>query len=91
MKAEITINQLYWNPSLMNFFFRTQAKNTLNELLDKATDRQNALDSIEGYAESTDTDVDSLEEMFYEMTVEELAAEICIELDEEEEEEDEDE
>lgn len=86
MKTEITFNQLYWNQSLMDFFFRDQAENTLDELLDKAKDRQNAIESIEAYCEANDVELDDLEESFYNDSVEELAEMFCIELDEEEDE-----
>lgn len=86
MKADITFSQLYWNPSLLNFFFRTQSENTMNELLDRATDRKDAIERIDSYGESVCNDLDEFEEMFYEMSVEELAAEIGIEMDEDEDE-----
>ena len=87
MKADITFSQLYWNPSLLNFFFRTQSENTMNELLDRAKDRQSAIETID--YETDDDDLDDIEEMFYEDSVEELAERFCIELDEPDEEEDE--
>lgn len=86
MKAEITFNQLYWNPSLMNFFFRDQAERTMNELLNKAKDMQNAIDSIEAYCDANEMTVDDLEETFYEESVEDIAEMFCIELEEEEDE-----
>ena len=88
MKAEITFSQLYWNHSLMNFFFRTQSENTLNELLDRACDRQDAVERIDDYAEQNYDDLDDLEELFYEDTVETIASLMQIELEENEENED---
>lgn len=34
MKTEITLANCYYNNSLMNFFFRSQATETFNELLE---------------------------------------------------------
>ena len=89
MRATITMSQLWWNPSILGFFFTEQAQNTLSELLDRAVDREIALNRIDDYAEETDTDADELGDMFHEEEVEELAEEIGIELTEEDEEEEE--
>lgn len=85
MKAEITMSQMYWNPSILGFFFTKQAQNTLTELLDKAEDRETALEQIDSTADSWDMDADSIGDMFHDMTVEELAAQFEIDLVEEEE------
>ena len=85
MKADVTFSQLYWNHSLMNFFFRTQSEKTLNELLDRANDRKTAVERIDEYAEENYDDLDELEELFYEDTVETIADLMGIELQEEEE------
>ena len=82
MKAEITFEQVYWNHSLMNFFFRTQAEETLNELLDRASDKRDAIEKISENAEWDYEDLDELEEDFYELSVEELAEKFGIELNE---------
>lgn len=89
MKAEITFEQVYWNHSLMNFFFRTQAEKTLNELLDRASDKREAVEKISENAEWDYEDLDELEEDFYELSVEELAEKFGIELNDEEDEDDE--
>ena len=88
MKAEITFSQLYWNHSLMNYFFRSQSENTLNELLDRAEDRQTAVSLIDEYSEFNYSDLDYLEEDFYNESVETLATMFGIELSEEEDDED---
>ena len=85
MKADVTFSQLYWNPSLMNFFFRSQSEKTLNKLLDRANDRKAAVERIDEYAEENYDDLDELEELFYEDTVETIADLMGIELQEEEE------
>lgn len=91
MKAEITFHQLYWNSSLLNFFFREQSSDTLEELFERAKINGKDLEEIiENYVDENDIDVDTLEEMFYDMSIEELADDFGIELfDDEETEEDE--
>lgn len=89
MKAEITFEQVYWNHSLMDFFFRTQSEKTLEELIDRAIDKQEAVEKISENAEWDYEDLDELEEDFYELSVEELAEKFGIELNDEEDEDDE--
>lgn len=73
----------------MNFFFRTQSAKTLNELLDRANDRKAAVERIDEYADENYDDLDELEDLFYEDTVETIADLMEIELQEEEENEEE--
>lgn len=83
MKAELTIKQLYYNSSIMDFFFRTQAENTFNELLEKCTESNDAIfNAIESYSD----DLDDVEEMFYNDSIEEIANELGLTIEEEEEE-----
>lgn len=89
MKAEITFSQLYWNHSLMNFFFRDQAERTLNDLMDRAVDKPGAIEAVEEYADTYDYDVDAIEEMFYDESVESLAEEFGIEIEPNEDDEEE--
>ena len=83
MKAEVTINNIYWNKSLSNFFFRDQAYKTLEELVNRSTmggeQTLNALDDA-----TDDMDIDDVEETFYSESVEYCAEEFGIELEEEE-------
>ena len=91
MKAEITTHQLYWNRSLLDFFFRGQASRTLEELFKRASyDSLQVADIIDDYVYMNNIDVDEFEEMCYDMSVWELAEEFGIEL-EKDEDEDEDE
>ena len=85
MKAEITFSELYWNESLMSFFFREQSIRTLDELMEKVADKMAAINAIEVHAEINDYSVDDVEEMFYEYSVEELAEEFCLEIESEDE------
>ena len=83
MKAELTIEQLYYNASIMNFFFRTQAENTFNELLEKCDESNDAIfEAIENYSD----DLDIIEEMLYNDDIEEIATELGLTITEEEEE-----
>lgn len=89
MKAEITMGQAWYNPSVMNFFFRSQAERTLKEFLDKVEDTDAALDRIEDYAEEHDLTLDDIEEMFYGETLKELSEDFDIPFIDEEDEDDE--
>ena len=86
MKAEVTFSELYWNESLMSFFFREQSIRTLDELMEKVADKMAAINAIEVHAEINDYSVDDVEEMFYEYSVEELADEFSLELESDDEE-----
>lgn len=69
MKAEITISSIYWNESFSNFFFRHQAKKTLEELVERSTSSDR--ETIETLDDATDgIDIDEVEEMFYSESVE---------------------
>ena len=84
MKAELTIKQLYYNTSIMNFFFRTQAENTFNELVEKCDESNDEIfNAIENYSD----DLDTIEELMYNDSIEEIATELGLTISEEEEEE----
>lgn len=85
MKAEVTFSELYWNESLMSFFFREQSIRTLDELLEKVADKRAAINAIEVHAEINNYSVDDVEEMFYEYSVEELADEFGLQIENEDE------
>ena len=69
MKAELTISQVYYNHSLMNFFFRTQSEKAFNGLLAKVVEsREDVFEAIENYSD----DLDSVEEMFYNDSIDEI-------------------
>lgn len=83
MKANVTISNIYWNKSLADFFFRTQAYETLDELIERSfMGSESALIALDEQTE--DADLDEIEEMFYSDSVEEIADYYGIELDEEE-------
>ena len=85
MKAEITFSELWQNESLMSFFFREQSIRTLEELLEKVADKWAAINAIEVHAKINDYSVDDVEEMFYEYSIEELAEEFGLQIENEEE------
>ena len=69
----------------MSFFFREQSIRTLDELLEKVADKRAAINAIEVHAEINGYSVDDVEEMFYEYSVEELAEEFGLQIENEEE------
>lgn len=84
MVANVTISNIYYNNSLRNFFWRTQSMDTLEELMSRATMDED--DILELLDEQTETeDIDDVEEDFYSLSVEELAENYGIELEEDEE------
>lgn len=86
MKAEVTINNIYWNKSLSDFFFREQAYKTLEELVTRST--MSGQDTLDALDEATDDmDIDDVEEKFYSESVEYCANEFGVELEDEEDEE----
>ena len=67
----------------MNFFFRTQAENTFNELIEKCEESNDEIfNAIENYSD----DLDTIEEMFYNDDIDEIATELGLTIEEEEEE-----
>lgn len=90
MKAEVTMSQVYHNPkTLMNFFFRTQAEETFEELMSKVTDTETALNRIDELFD----DLDEVEEILYSESMKTII--MCFGLedlieDDDDEEEDED-
>lgn len=85
MKAELTIKQLYYNSSIMNFFFRTQAENTFNELFELVEESQvEVFEAIESYSD----DLDEIEELFYSESIPDLCETFGLKLAENENEND---
>lgn len=86
MKAEVTISNIYWNKSLSNFFFREQAYETLEDLVERSTMSGEAtLSALDDMTE--DMDIDDVEEMFYSYRTDYIAEDFGIELEDEEEDE----
>lgn len=79
MQANVTFSQLYTNPSVMKFFFRQQSIDTLEDLLSRsAMDDDGTLERLE--AATWCDELDTIEEDFYQLSVEELAKQYDIEL-----------
>lgn len=84
MKAEITFGQLWYNPSILGFFFRSQSEETLEELMNRTSlSSDDVCDRIDTYADNYEVDLDTIEEMFYNDSIEELAEEFGIIITEE--------
>ena len=66
----LTVRALYYNPSIKGFFFRTQAENTFEELFDKV---EESADEVINVMEDYSDDLDIIEEMLYNDSIEELA------------------
>jgi len=79
MQANVNFKELQCNPRLLGFFFRTQSEDTFNELLGRS-----ALSIEETLTKLDDAtwcdELDTIEEDFYELSVEELAEQFDIEL-----------
>lgn len=90
MTTNLTITQLFQNPSLWNYFFRKQSQDELINLIESSSDKLGLLNALDDY--SSDIDLDEIEEMFYDLDKEELINEMDLSAyfdDDEEEEEDE--
>lgn len=91
MTTNLTITQLFQNPSLWNYFFRKQSQDELINLIESSSDKLGLFNALDDY--SRDIDLDEIEEMFYDLDKEELINEMDLSAyfddDEEEEEEDE--
>ena len=84
MKANLSMSQVWWNKSLLSYFFREQSVETMQDLLNRAkNDWDSVLRSIDEQTE--DEELDEIEESFYEESVEELAERFYIELEEDNE------
>lgn len=74
MKVTITLQQLWFNATLLNFFFRTQAIDTLEEIMDfigarESESRFNELsEAVEGYY----SDLEEFEEDCYDLSAQEI-------------------
>ena len=88
MKAEVTLNQVYWNKGIGEFFFRVQSYELLEQIAQMDIDN---LDIIEDYCEANDWDLDELEEFLYSASLAEACDEFGIEYEEEDEDEEEEE
>lgn len=68
MKAEITMNQLWWNPAVRNFFFRYQSWAAVEELMGMVGEVEYSEASYDAVFDAIDEyfdDLDDCEETFY--------------------------
>lgn len=65
MKAEITMNQLWWNHSIRNFFFRSQAWNAVEELMGMVEYSEKTYNAVFDAIDEYFDDLDDCEETFY--------------------------
>lgn len=89
MNAEITFSQLYFNASLRGFFFREQAENTMDELIERASEsagkyKTEIVEAIDDWCEFDGIELEALEEDFYSESVEYLAKLMDLELEQDE-------
>lgn len=76
MRLECSMSNLWSNPHLRDFFFRTQSKNTLKELLESVDEDKDAVfDSFENadfFLGCVETDWDDIEEILYGESIENI-------------------
>ena len=90
MRIEISFEALYFSKRLYYYFFREQSRDTLEDLIYfSKVDTHSVLGAIDSYAEQNDYDIDDIDEMLYNDSIEEIAHKLGIKLEEEEEEEEE--
>lgn len=83
MKAQLSISNLYYNKSLLNFFFRTQSEEEFNNFFNRvAEETEDVFNAIENYSD----DLYDIEEMFYNDSIEEIISNLGLTAIEEEEE-----
>lgn len=84
MNAQLSASNLYYYKDLLNFFFRAQSKDEFNNLFDSVEeDTEEVFNAIENYSD----DLDEIEEMFYNDSIEEIISNLGLTAIEEEEEE----
>ena len=73
MKADVTLQALYFNKGIAKFFFREQAYNTLEQLVRLFGYGSEAFDELEARVEEVYWDLDSFEEDCYNLSAEDVA------------------
>ena len=81
MKAEITLKQLWLNPSVAGFFFRQQAWKEFEKLVDLvgARESEDQFDALSYAVEGVYMDLDEFKEDLYDRTAEEIVGDLMIE------------
>lgn len=81
MKADVTLQNLYWNKGVGTFFFRGQAYRELENLVHAVGDGAAAFDELEERVEQVYDNVDDFEEDCYNLSLEEILENLGYELD----------
>lgn len=78
MKATISFRQLWFNTSLLDFLFRKQARETLEEIMSACGARENPydFDAIDDAIESNYETIEALEEDCYNLSAGEILGEL---------------
>ena len=81
MKADVTLSQIWFNQSLLSFFFRDQARETLDKIISVAGGKNNpdAFEELEEAVESYYEDLDEFEEDLYNEQTDDILANLGIE------------
>ena len=84
--SDITLSNIWWNGGIRGFFFRDQAVDTLEELVDAVGGRANpdAFAELESRIESEYNSVEDFEEDCYSSSVEDLLENLGYEVEDEE-------
>lgn len=74
MKADVSLSQLWFNQSLLSFFFRNQARETLDEIISAAGGKNNpdAFQELENAIEDHYDSLGDFEEDCYNASLEEM-------------------
>lgn len=72
MKAEVTLQSLYFNKGVAQYFFREQAYREFENLVKTVMDITGDFDELESRIEEIYSDVDALEEDCYSLQLDEL-------------------
>ena len=85
MTAEVTLSNLWWNKGLAGFYFRVQAYDTLEDLVNRigGQEDQNAFYDLEERIDEVYSSVDDFEEDCYSCSVEDLLETLGYETNEE--------
>ena len=81
MTVDITLSQMWFNTSLIDFFFRSQAQRTFEELVERVggRDSEDDFNELEDRIESNYDSWEDFEEDCYNNSVEEMLDYLCYE------------
>ena len=72
MTANVSLQQIYFNPTILDFFFRKQARNTFEELINRAGNSPTAFQELEDAIEGYYMSLEDFEEDCYNLSAEEI-------------------